>query len=164
MVDGEGLFDAEMYMTGLPGGHGHGGGGKTSSFKHYLLLRNIRQRQIADTMFAAVEARPTPHCYIHLLHGGGTGAGADVAAHATAFGHRDWDFACVVTGVRGPATKTGRRMPEQRCAGCTTSPRACCRSARSSTAPTSARTRGTPDSRPRRLALTAPVWHASSNV
>ncbi|KAJ5175665.1 uncharacterized protein N7482_001542 [Penicillium canariense] len=46
---------------------------------------------------AAIETRPTPLCYLHLLQGGG--AARDVTANATAFGYRDWDFACVVTGV-----------------------------------------------------------------
>lgn len=36
-------------------------------------------------------------CYLHLLQGGG--AVGDVAAGDTAFGCRDWNFACVVTGV-----------------------------------------------------------------
>ena len=46
---------------------------------------------------AAVETRPSPLCYLHLLQGGG--AVGDVAAHATAFGCRDWDFACVITSL-----------------------------------------------------------------
>ncbi len=44
-----------------------------------------------------METRPSPLCYFHLLQGGG--AVGDVAANATAFGCRDWEFACVVTGV-----------------------------------------------------------------
>ena len=36
-------------------------------------------------------------CYLHLLHGGG--AVGDIPSNATAFGCRDWDFACVITGV-----------------------------------------------------------------
>ena len=46
---------------------------------------------------AAVETRPSSLCYLHLLQGGE--AIGEVAADATAFGCRDWDFACVVTGV-----------------------------------------------------------------
>ncbi|KAF4770878.1 hypothetical protein HAV15_012696 [Penicillium sp. str.  len=60
MVDSVGLFEAEMYISRMHGGHG---GSKTSSFKR---------------------------C---------GGAVHDVAANATAFGCRDWDFACVITGV-----------------------------------------------------------------
>jgi hypothetical protein len=52
---------------------------------------------VADILVAAFETRPSPLCYLHLLQGGG--AVGDVAADATAFGCRDWDFACVVTGV-----------------------------------------------------------------
>ncbi|KAK4135794.1 hypothetical protein BT67DRAFT_461453 [Trichocladium antarcticum] len=94
VVDSVGVFDSEMYMSGLHGGHG---GGKTSSFKRCLFLKDIGQARIADALMQAVEARPTPLCYLHLLHGGG--AVNDVPADDTAFGCRDWDFACVITGV-----------------------------------------------------------------
>ncbi|KAK4106977.1 hypothetical protein N656DRAFT_591469, partial [Canariomyces notabilis] len=93
-VDSVGVFKAEMYMSGIHGGHG---GGKTSSFKRCLFLKHIGETNIADILTAAVETRPTPLCYLHLVHGGG--AVGDVAANSTAFGCRDWDFACVVTGV-----------------------------------------------------------------
>ncbi|KAI1377830.1 phosphoribosyl transferase domain protein [Hypoxylon crocopeplum] len=93
-VDGFGLFDAEMYVSGMHGGHG---GGKTSSFKRCLFLKHIGAVNIADILVAAIQTRPSPFCYLHLLQGGG--AVSDVAADATAFGCRDWDFACVVTGV-----------------------------------------------------------------
>ncbi|KAB5572477.1 phosphoribosyl transferase domain protein [Coniochaeta sp. 2T2.1] len=94
-VDGVGLFNAEMYMT-MHGGHC---GGKTSSFKRCVFLKNISEPKIMEVLFKALETRPTPQCYIHLLRGGGTGAVADVPAHGTAFGCRDWDYASVVTGV-----------------------------------------------------------------
>jgi adenine phosphoribosyltransferase len=93
-VDGVGLFETEMYMSGMHGGHG---GGKTSSFKRCLFLKRIGEANVADRLVAAVETCPSPLCYLHLLQGGG--AVGDVAADATAFGCRDWDFACVVTGV-----------------------------------------------------------------
>ncbi|KAL8364725.1 hypothetical protein RB595_003826 [Gaeumannomyces hyphopodioides] len=93
-VDGVGAFEAEMYMSGMHGGHG---GGKTSSFKRCLFLKHIGAVSIADILVAAVESRPSPLCYLHLLHGGG--AVSEVGAEATAFGCRDWEFACVVTGV-----------------------------------------------------------------
>jgi hypothetical protein len=94
IVDGVGLFETEMYMSKLHGGHG---GGKTSSFKRCVFLKDIGDANIAERLVAAVDNRPTPLCYIHLLHGGG--AVGDVATTATAFGCRDWDFACVITGV-----------------------------------------------------------------
>ncbi|KAH8786253.1 phosphoribosyl transferase domain protein [Hyaloscypha finlandica] len=94
VVDGVGLFETEMYISGMHGGHG---GGKTSSFKRCLFLKHIGAVDVADILVAAVETRPSPLCYLHLLQGGG--AVREVAADATAFGCRDWDFACVVTGV-----------------------------------------------------------------
>ncbi|OJJ78722.1 uncharacterized protein ASPGLDRAFT_53404 [Aspergillus glaucus CBS 516.65] len=93
-VDGVGLFEAEMYMSGMHGGHGNS---KTSSFKRCLFLKRIGALNVADILVAAVETRPSPLSYLHLLQGGG--AVSDVPADATAFGCRDWDFACVVTGV-----------------------------------------------------------------
>ncbi|KAL9099122.1 MAG: hypothetical protein Q9163_005335 [Psora crenata] len=93
-VDGVGLFETEMYVSAMHGGHG---GGKTSSFKRCLFLKRIGEANVADRLVAAVETRPSPLCYLHLLQGGG--AVGDVAADATAFGCRDWDFACVITGV-----------------------------------------------------------------
>ncbi|PVH96434.1 hypothetical protein DM02DRAFT_687647 [Periconia macrospinosa] len=93
-VDGVQLFEADMYVSKMHGGHG---GGKTSSFKRCLFLKDIGQASISHHLVAAMEARPTPLCYLHLLQGGG--AVGDVAAEATAFGCRNWDFACVITGV-----------------------------------------------------------------
>ncbi|RHZ45042.1 uncharacterized protein CDV56_103786 [Aspergillus thermomutatus] len=57
----------------------------------------VEWQNVADILVAAVETHPSPLCYLHLLQGGG--AVSDVAADATAFGCRDWDFACVVTSV-----------------------------------------------------------------
>ncbi|KAF1937051.1 phosphoribosyl transferase domain protein [Clathrospora elynae] len=94
IVNGVGLFDTEKYVSDMHGGHA---GGKTSSFKRCLFLKNIGEAKIAYCLVSAIETRPSPFCYLHLLHGGG--ASGDVAADATAFGCRDWDFACVVTGV-----------------------------------------------------------------
>lgn len=93
-VDGVSLFETEMYVSRMHGGHG---GGKTSSFKRCLFLKRIGEANVADRLVAAVETRPSPLCYLHLLQGGG--AVGDIAADATAFGCRDWDFACVITGV-----------------------------------------------------------------
>lgn len=94
IVDGIGMFDTEMYMFGMHGGHA---GGKTSAFKRCLFLKNIGADGIVDLLYTAVEDRPSPNCYLHLLQGGG--AIGDVAAGDTAFGCRDWDLACVITGV-----------------------------------------------------------------
>jgi adenine phosphoribosyltransferase len=93
-VDSVGLFESEMYVSGMHGGHG---GGKTSSFKRCLFLTDIGEVNTSSRLVSAMETRPSPLCYLHLLHGGG--AVGDVPSDATAFGCRDWDFACVITGV-----------------------------------------------------------------
>ncbi|EFX04755.1 6-hydroxy-d-nicotine oxidase [Grosmannia clavigera kw1407] len=93
IVDGLELFETEMYMSGMHGGHG----GKTSAFKRCLFLGDIGDVNIAKILTAAIETRPSALCYLHLLHGGE--AVNDVAAEATAFGCRDWHFACVITAV-----------------------------------------------------------------
>jgi adenine phosphoribosyltransferase len=88
------LFETEIYMSGMHGGHS---GGKTSSFKRCLLLKNIGDSNIASHLVAAIDARPSSLCYLHLLHGGGSVS--KIKSNTTAFGCRDWDFACVITGV-----------------------------------------------------------------
>lgn len=93
-VNGIGLFETELYVSQMHGGHG---GGKTSSFKRCLFLKNIARQPVMEHILKAIATYPSPLCYLHLLHGGG--AVGDIAANATAFGCRDWDFACVITGV-----------------------------------------------------------------
>ncbi|RMZ70453.1 phosphoribosyl transferase domain [Pyrenophora seminiperda CCB06] len=94
IVDGLEVFEEEMYMSGMHGGHGSG---MTSSFKRCVLLKDIREKNVLDRLVAAVDTRPSPLCYVHLLHGGG--AINDLPANATAFGYRDWNFACIITGI-----------------------------------------------------------------
>ncbi|KAF2638796.1 hypothetical protein P280DRAFT_470838 [Massarina eburnea CBS 473.64] len=94
VVDSVGMFETEMYMSGMHGGHSSG---KTSSFKRCVFLMSISEINIINKLIAAIETRPSALCYLHLLHGGG--AVTDVAAETTAFGCRGWDFACVITGV-----------------------------------------------------------------
>ncbi|KAB8300470.1 hypothetical protein EYC80_000640 [Monilinia laxa] len=98
------LFDTEMYMTGMHGGHASG---KTSSFKRCFFLKNITEANIANILISAIQKRPSPSCYLHLLQGGG--AIDDLSAEATAFGCRNWDFACVITGV-WPRDQNGSEM------------------------------------------------------
>ncbi|KAG9194018.1 hypothetical protein G6011_04053 [Alternaria panax] len=93
-LNSEEAFEAEMYMSAMHGGHG---GGKTSSFKRCVFFKGIGSSRIAHRLVAAVESRPSRLCYLHLLHGGGKAG--EVAPDATAFGCRDWQFACVITGV-----------------------------------------------------------------
>lgn len=94
VADGVGLFDTVMYMSGMHDGHAKS---KTSSFKRCLFLKRIGALNAAEILVAAIETRPSPLSYLHLLQGGG--AISDVPTDATAFGCRDWDFACVITGV-----------------------------------------------------------------
>lgn len=94
VVDGVGLFDTEMYMSRMHGGHAKS---ETSSFKRCLFLTRIGALNVAKILVAAIETRPSPLSYLHLLQGGG--AISDVPADATTFGCRDWDFTCVITGV-----------------------------------------------------------------
>jgi hypothetical protein len=93
-VDGIGLFDAELYISTIHGGHA---GGKTSSFKRCIFLKDIGSVFIANRLKSALQTRPSPFCYVHSLHGGG--AVHDIAPNAAAFGGRDWDYACVITSV-----------------------------------------------------------------
>lgn len=64
VVDGVGLFNTEMYMSGIYGGHG---GGKTLLFKRCLFLKDIRAVNIAEILVAAVESYSTVLCYFYLL-------------------------------------------------------------------------------------------------
>lgn len=93
-VDAIGLFDTEIYMSSMHGGHG---GGKTSSFKRCIFFEAVGDFGVTDMLITAIENRPSPLCYLHLLHGGG--AVSRVPADATAFGCRNWTFACVITGI-----------------------------------------------------------------
>lgn len=88
------LFEAEPCMSGMRSGYD---GTKTSSFKRCVFLKDIGEAEVAGGLVAAIEGRPSHLSYLHLLQGGG--AVSDIAADATAFGCRDWDFACVITGV-----------------------------------------------------------------
>ncbi|KAI4618841.1 hypothetical protein J4E83_005792 [Alternaria metachromatica] len=104
ILNGVKAFEAEMYMSAMHGGHGNG---KTSSFKRCVFLKDIGRSIIARRLVSAVDSRPSPLCYLHLLHGGGKAG--KVTPEATAFGCRDWDFACVITGV-WPRDEDGSRV------------------------------------------------------
>ncbi|CAG9942283.1 unnamed protein product [Clonostachys rosea f. rosea IK726] len=94
VVDGIGLFDTEMYISLMHGGHS---GGKTSSFKRCIFLKHIGIPNVRNILVLALKSRPSRLCYLHLLQGGG--AIGDLMGHDSAFGCRNWDFACVITGV-----------------------------------------------------------------
>lgn len=105
LFDRSSVFETGFYMNyDTPGGHGDG---KTSSFKRCVFIKGIGASDIVDRFLAAFENAPTPSCYLHLMHGGG--AISDVAAKSTAFGCRDWDFACVITGI-WPRDKDGTEI------------------------------------------------------
>ncbi|SCV47399.1 related to adenine phosphoribosyltransferase [Fusarium fujikuroi] len=88
------LFDKEMYVSKMHAGHG---GGKTSAFKRCVFLKDITNPDTIKVLISATRDGPTPYCYLDLVHGGK--AVRHVAPEETAFGCRDWDFACVVTGI-----------------------------------------------------------------
>ncbi|CCT74494.1 related to adenine phosphoribosyltransferase [Fusarium fujikuroi IMI 58289] len=88
------LFDKEMYVSKMHAGHG---GGKTSAFKRCVFLKDIANPDTIKVLISATRDGPTPYCYLDLVHGGK--AVRHVAPEETAFGCRDWDFACVVTGI-----------------------------------------------------------------
>ncbi|EEP80673.1 conserved hypothetical protein [Uncinocarpus reesii 1704] len=106
-MNGVDVFDAELYMSGMHGGHG---GNKTSSFKRCLFLKSIGEQKLTRKLVEAIATRPSPLCYLHLLQGGG--AVGDVESNATAFGCRDWEYACVVTGV-WPRDHDGNEMARE---------------------------------------------------
>ncbi|EME79272.1 uncharacterized protein MYCFIDRAFT_177900 [Pseudocercospora fijiensis CIRAD86] len=60
ITDAVGLFETEIYISGMHGGHG---GGKTSSFKRCVFMRNIESTKVVDSLSAAMATRPTPICY-----------------------------------------------------------------------------------------------------
>jgi len=93
-VDSIGLFGEDLYVSVMHGGHG---GGKTSSFKRCMFLQSIGTVEVVSALINAIEIRPSPLSYVHLLHGGG--AISKVAADASAFACRNWKFACIITGV-----------------------------------------------------------------
>lgn len=78
-VNGVDLFEREMYISRMYGGHG---GGKTSMFKRCVFLRNTGAMSVIDALLAAIHDGPSHICYLHLLQGGG--AVAEVAVDATA--------------------------------------------------------------------------------
>ncbi|KAI1214175.1 uncharacterized protein F4807DRAFT_468123 [Annulohypoxylon truncatum] len=91
-LNGVDLLDTGMSMSRMHGGT------KTSSLKRcFFLKRTIGASQIVSNILGALETRPSPFCYIQIMLGGE--AVGDIAANATAFGCRDWTFACVVAGV-----------------------------------------------------------------
>ena len=105
-MNGFEAFEAEMYMSAMHGGHG---GGKTSSFKRCVFLKGIGGPRMAHRLVTAVESRPSSLCYLHLLHGGGRAG--EVTPDTTAFGCREWDFACVITGV-WPRDEDGTKVAQ----------------------------------------------------
>ncbi|KAF4958337.1 hypothetical protein FGADI_2503 [Fusarium gaditjirri] len=100
------LFDKEMYISKMHDGHG---GGKTSAFKRCVFLKDIANAGAIKVLISAMKDGPTPYCYFHLVHGGK--AVRSIAPEDTAFGCRDWDFACVVTGV-WPREYDGTRIAD----------------------------------------------------
>lgn len=98
------LFDTEMYVVGIHGDHG---GGKTSSFKRCVFIKDIKRNNIDNILVNALKGRPSSMCYFQVLHGGLR----NFVDNTTAFGCREWDFTCVITGLwprEGDDTPTAR--------------------------------------------------------
>ncbi|KAF5550895.1 phosphoribosyl transferase domain-containing protein [Fusarium napiforme] len=93
-IDAIELFDKEVYVSKMHQGHG---GGKTSALKRCVFLKDIANPRTMKVLISATRDAPTPYCYLNLVHGGK--AVRHVAPEDSAFGCRDWDFACIVTGV-----------------------------------------------------------------
>lgn len=80
-VDAIELFDKEMYISKMHGGHG---GGKTSAFKRCVFLKDMANTGAIKVLIPATKDGPTPYCYFHLAHGGK--AVRNTAPEDTAFG------------------------------------------------------------------------------
>ncbi|RBA22265.1 hypothetical protein FPRO05_00612 [Fusarium proliferatum] len=93
-IDAVELFDKEMYVSKMHAGHG---GSKTSAFKRCVFLKDIANPDTMKVLISATRDGPTPYCYLNLVRGGK--AVRHVVPEGTAFGCRDWDFACIVTGI-----------------------------------------------------------------
>ncbi|PVH92494.1 hypothetical protein DM02DRAFT_699538 [Periconia macrospinosa] len=76
-------LQAAQALHGGPSGHGSS---KTSSFKQCVFMKGIEEASISYDPGGGYEGL----AYTALLYSGG--AVRDVAAEATAFGCRDWDF------------------------------------------------------------------------
>ncbi|CAI6336791.1 unnamed protein product [Periconia digitata] len=90
----ENLLRSATFMSTFHDGHD---GGKKSAFKRSVFLNSIGSEPLITHLTEAVEAAPNDLCYIELVLGGGQIS--RVAPSATAFGCRNWEFACVVTGI-----------------------------------------------------------------
>jgi hypothetical protein len=94
IMDSHQVFDAEMYVSRMHGGHG---GDRTSAFKRCVFLGDKDNAGLMTQLVSVMKNRPSPLCYFHLIQGGG--AISEVGVETTASGCRDWTFACVITGV-----------------------------------------------------------------
>lgn len=93
------LYHRELYMTSVFASNdvmasGHETPKKLKSNKRCLFLPLLTQKH--ESIFLKVmRSAPTKWCYIHIMHGGK--AVSNVEPAKTAFGHRDWIFAAVIT-------------------------------------------------------------------
>ena len=95
VVNGLELYEKEKeYMAEMYPRHG---GGKNHSFKRCVLMKNLGSSPHVNALTRAIESSPSDLCYIQIVQGGG--AANELGASETAFGCREWDFACVITGV-----------------------------------------------------------------
>ncbi|KAJ5720724.1 uncharacterized protein N7483_008658 [Penicillium malachiteum] len=94
IVDGVGLFEIEKHMAELQNDQAPG---KISAFKRCIFLSKEKAFHFARYLIDAFLDRATELSYIHLLHCGGQVC--SIPSDITAFGCREWEYACVITGV-----------------------------------------------------------------
>jgi hypothetical protein len=93
------LYNRELYMTSVFAPHdvmasGQESPKKLKSNKRCLFLPLLTEKH--ESIFLKVmQSAPTKWCYVHIMHGGK--AVSTVEPAKTAFGHRTWMFAAVIT-------------------------------------------------------------------
>ncbi|KAJ6008208.1 Adenine phosphoribosyltransferase [Penicillium herquei] len=88
------LFEIEKHMADLQKRQVLG---KLSAFKRCVFLSKEKALRLAKYLVDAFLSRKTGISYIHILHCGGEVR--SMPSSKTAFGCREWEYACVITGV-----------------------------------------------------------------
>ena len=63
-IDGVSLFETEIYVSKIYGGHSDG---KTFLFKRYIFLKYIGETNVVKRLIAAIKIRPLLFYYFYLL-------------------------------------------------------------------------------------------------
>jgi hypothetical protein len=121
IVDGVELFDTEMYVSEMHGGHA---GGATSAFKRCVFLNSVGSREVAGRLLQAILSRPSPRCYLHLLHGGGAVETSPQMPLLSGVATGSSRALSPASGLVMTVTTAKSHDPSRR--GCTESLKACC--------------------------------------